>query len=383
MTPIKEILSQLVRFPSITPADEHCQAFMMAYLKNLGFTCLPFNQDPVSNFFAYYGEKGPLLVFAGHTDVVPVGDETKWLTDPFSLTEKEGMLYGRGTADMKGSLASMMYMAERFVKTYPNFNGRLGFLITSGEEGDDYLLGTPYVMQQLAAQNITIDYCVVGEPSSTSRVGDVTKIGRRGSLSAKIRLHGIQGHVAYPHLADNPIHKLSPALAQLTSIQWDQGNEHFPPTSMQITYINSGGHASNIIPGELLMHLNFRYSTEQTEHGLKEQVAALFARHQLNPIIEWRLSGVPFLTSKGLLLDTCKQAILEQTGKETELSTSGGTSDGRFIAPYGVEVIELGPVNATIHQVNECVSLQDLELLENIYFSISEKLLSLNDFPTG
>ncbi len=375
MSTIKEVLAQLIAYPSITPADEQCQEYMMARLKNLGFTCLPFNLNPVSNFFAYYGDTGPLLVFAGHTDVVPVGDESKWLTNPFHLTEKNDLLYGRGTADMKGSLASMPLMAERFIKRYPHFQGRLGFLITSGEEGDDYLLGTPYVMQQLTERNISIDYCIVGEPSSTSRIGDVIKIGRRGSLSAKIRIQGIQGHVAYPHLADNPIHKLSPALAELTSIQWDKGNEYFPPTSMQITYINSGGHASNIIPGELLMHLNFRYSTEQTEHALKEQITTLFARHQLEASIEWRLSGLPFLTSKGPLLEACKQAILEQTGIETELSTNGGTSDGRFIAPYGVEVIELGPVNATIHQVNECVSLSELELLEKIYFSLCERLL--------
>ncbi len=375
MSTIKEVLAQLIAYPSITPADEQCQEYMMARLKNLGFTCLPFNLNPVSNFFAYYGDTGPLLVFAGHTDVVPVGDESKWLTNPFHLTEKNDLLYGRGTADMKGSLASMLLMAERFIKRYPHFQGRLGFLITSGEEGDDYLLGTPYVMQQLTERNISIDYCIVGEPSSTSRIGDVIKIGRRGSLSAKIRIQGIQGHVAYPHLADNPIHKLSPALAELTSIQWDKGNEYFPPTSMQITYINSGGHASNIIPGELLMHLNFRYSTEQTEHALKEQITTLFARHQLEASIEWRLSGLPFLTSKGPLLEACKQAILEQTGIETELSTNGGTSDGRFIAPYGVEVIELGPVNATIHQVNECVSLSELELLEKIYFSLCERLL--------
>lgn len=375
MSTLKEVLAQLISYPSITPADEQCQEFMMDYLRQLNFTCLTLNSAPVSNFFAYYGDSGPLLVFAGHTDVVPVGDEHQWLTPPFKLTEQDGMLYGRGSADMKGSLAAMMLMAKRFVRLYPNFNGRLGFLITSGEEGDDYHLGTPYVMQELTKQGLTIDYCIVGEPSSTARLGDVIKIGRRGSLSAKLKLQGIQGHVAYPHLADNPIHKLSPALAELTSIQWDLGNAHFPPTSMQITYLNSGGHASNIIPGELQLHLNFRYSTEQTEHSLKEQVEALFARHGLNPSIEWRLSGEPFLTSKGSLLDACKQAILEQTGIETELSTSGGTSDGRFIAPYGVELVELGPVNASIHQVNECVSLADLEELEKIYFSICERLL--------
>lgn len=375
MSTIKELLAQLIAFPSITPEDAHCQDFMIQYLSQLGFTCQVLNQPPVANFFAYYGTNGPLLVFAGHTDVVPVGDDDKWLTDPFALTEKEGLLYGRGTADMKGSLASMMVMAQRFISTYPNVQGRLGFLITSGEEGDDYLQGTPFVMQQLAEQGIDIDYCIVGEPSSTARVGDVIKVGRRGSLNAKIHIHGKQGHVAYPHLADNPIHKASTALAQLTSKQWDTGNDYFPPTSMQITWLHSGGHASNIIPGELMMHLNFRYSTEQTEHGLKEKVQAIFAEHHIQPSIEWRLSGEPFLTYKGRLLEASKQSILEHTGMQPELSTSGGTSDGRFIALYGVEVIELGPVNATIHQVNECVSLMDLEQLEKIYFSICEELL--------
>lgn len=375
MSIIKELLTQLIAFPSITPADEHCQEFMINYLENLGFTCHVFNQDPVSNFFAVYGASGPLLVFAGHTDVVPIGDENKWDTPPFSLIENEGLLYGRGTADMKGSLACMLVMAKRFLAAYPDFPGRLGFLITSGEEGNDYHLGTPYVMQQLTEQGVHIDYCIVGEPSSTAHVGDVTKVGRRGSLNAVIHIQGTQGHVAYPHLADNPIHKLSPALAQLTSIQWDKGNEYFPPTSMQITYIHSGGYANNIIPGELVLHLNFRYCTEQTEQGLKEQVHSVFNEHHLNPNIEWRLSGEPFLTNKGLLLEACTQAILDKTGIQTELSTSGGTSDGRFIAPYGVEVIELGPVNATIHQVNECVSLNDLEQLEEIYFSVCERLL--------
>lgn len=376
MPSIKEILERLIAFPSVTPKDELCQEFMMDYLKQLGFTCLVFNQNPVANFFAYYGTTGPLLVFAGHTDVVPIGELSKWNSEPFLLTENEGMLFGRGTADMKGSLASMLVMAERFVKAYPHCQGTLGFLVTSGEEGDDYLLGTPYVMEQLAQRGIHIDYCVVGEPSSTNQVGDVIKIGRRGSLSAKIHLQGIQGHVAYPHLADNPIHKISPALAELTGKEWDKGNDYFPPTSMQITYLNSGGYASNIIPGELTLHLNFRYSTEQTEQRLKEHVVALFAQHQLQPKIEWRLSGEPFLTSKGALLNACKKAILNECDLHTELSTNGGTSDGRFIAPYGVEVVELGPVNATIHQVNECVSLKDLELLERIYFSISEQLLA-------
>lgn len=375
MSKIKELLTELINFPSITPDDAGCQEFMIQFLQDAGFSCERMNNGPVSNFFALYGNSGPLLVFAGHTDVVPIGDESKWHTDPFVLVDKDSMLYGRGVADMKGSLACMLLMAKRFVEAYPAFPGRLGFLITSGEEGDDYDLGTPYVMERLQKQGIHIDYCIVGEPSSTAHVGDVLKIGRRGSLSAKICLHGKQGHVAYPHLAENPIHKISPALAKLTTIHWDEGNAYFPPTSMQITSISSGGQAPNIIPGELNMHLNFRYSTEQTQETLKEQVMATFNEFGLSPSINWRLSGEPFLTAQGALLESTQQAILEQSGYTPELSTSGGTSDGRFIAPYGVEVIELGPVNATIHQVNECVSLIDLHQLEAQYFSICQKLL--------
>lgn len=375
MTDIKKILTDLISLPSITPEDAGCQNYMIQFLEQLGFTCQPMDNGPVSNFFASYGKIGPLLVFAGHTDVVPVGELLKWDTDPFMLEEKTEMLYGRGVADMKGSLACMLHMARRFIETYPSFPGRLGFLITSGEEGDEFNLGTPYVMQNLERQGVHIDYCVVGEPSSTLRVGDVIKIGRRGSLSAKISLSGKQGHVAYPHLAENPIHKISPILAELTSKEWDKGNAYFPPTSMQITYIHSGGHAGNIIPGEINLHLNFRYSTEQTEDMLKDKVLKAFKRQNLVPIIEWRLNGEPFLTNKGVLLETCKQVVHEHTGKAPELSTSGGTSDGRFIAPYGVEVIELGPVNSTIHQVNECVSLKDLHTLEAMYFAICEKLL--------
>lgn len=375
MSDVQRILAQLIRFPSITPEDKGCQAFMMQYLERLGFTCYPMNSGLVTNFFAIYGSVGPLLVFAGHTDVVPLGDLSKWHTDPFELTEKDGMLYGRGTADMKGSLACMLIMAERFLTTYPSFPGRLGFLITSGEEGDLYQFGTPYVMEQLTKQGITIDYCVVGEPSSTNYTGDVVKIGRRGSLGATIHTHGKQGHVAYPHLAENPIHQIVPVLAELTTNHWDEGNAYFPPTSLQITSLHSGGQANNIIPGELSLQLNFRYSTEQTEDTLKEAVHSAFARGNIKPEIDWRLSGEPFLTDKGQLLESVKSAIEQHIGQTPELSTSGGTSDGRFIAPYGVEVVEIGPTNATIHQVNESVSLQDLTSLEQIYFSISEKLL--------
>lgn len=374
MSDVTHLLSRLVSFPSITPRDAGCQDFMIQYLEELGFVCHKYNKEPVDNFFAVYGSRGPLLVFAGHTDVVPVGDPDKWHTDPFLLEDKEGMLYGRGVADMKGSLACMLIMAKRFIETHPEFHGRLGFLITSGEEGDDYEAGTPYVMQQLQEKGIVIDYCVIGEPSSTHRVGDVIKVGRRGSLGAQINIEGKQGHVAYPHLADNPIHKSSQALADLIAVEWDQGNDYFPPTSMQITHIHSGGYANNIIPGDLSLSLNFRYSTVQTQELLKQKVLRIFAQHDLEPTINWRLSGEPFLTQKGTFISSCQRAIEQVTGLTTELSTSGGTSDGRFIAPYGVEVVEIGPVNATIHQVNECVLHQDLKSLEQIYFAVCELL---------
>lgn len=375
MDELQQILTKLVAFESITPEDKGCQEFMIDYLQTLGFSIQRLNNAPVSNFFACYGDTGPLLVFAGHTDVVPVGTASKWHTDPFAVTAKDGMLYGRGVADMKGSLAAMMLVAKRFIKTHNDFQGRLGFLITSGEEGDDFDLGTPYVMEQLQKQGIEIEFCVLGEPSSTKQVGDVIKIGRRGSLSAKIGLSGKQGHVAYPHLANNPIHTISSALADLCGKQWDEGNAYFPPTSMQITYLHSGGHATNVIPGELHLHLNFRFSTEQNQDSLTTAVAELFKKHDLNPKIDWRLNGEPFITAKGHLVDAAKTAVFKHTGLRSELSTTGGTSDGRFIAPYGVELLEIGPVNATIHQVNECVALEDLWVLEKVYFSIAEKLL--------
>lgn len=376
MQELKDLLAKLVGFESITPTDSGCQHFMIQYLQAIGFDCQTMNKGKVTNFFASYGTNGPLLVFAGHTDVVPIGNREQWHSDPFVLREHQGMLYGRGTADMKGSLACMLSMAKRFVTQYPSFPGRLGFLITSGEEGDDFEDGTPYLMQQLKEQGIAINYCIVGEPSSTHKTGDVIKIGRRGSLSAHISLEGKQGHVAYPHLAENPIHNISPFLAELTSTLWDEGNDHFPPTSMQITYLHSGGHAGNIIPGTLELALNFRFSTEHTEASLKKQMLALFNKYKLNPIINWRLNGEPFLTNKGLLLESCDRAISDLTGSRPKHSTEGGTSDGRFIAPYGVEVLELGPVNATIHQVNECVALEDLQSLEAMYFSICKDILT-------
>jgi succinyl-diaminopimelate desuccinylase len=374
MLTMKEILSDLISKASITPDDAGCQAYMIQLLQDMGFECTQYDSPPVYNFFARYGTQEPLFMFAGHTDVVPIGEHSKWHTDPFCLTEINGMLYGRGTADMKGSLACMLQAADCFIKSHPIFNGSIGFLITSGEEGDHFDLGTPYVMEQLHQQGILANYCIVGEPSSTNTVGDVIKIGRRGSLTANIQLHGIQGHVAYPHLAENPIHKIAPALLELTTKTWDNGNEFFPPTSLQITEIKAGGQAGNIIPGEMMLQLNFRYSTEQTDISLKQAVADIFAQHKLQPDIQWRLNGQPFLTNKGHLVTTCIDAIRNHTKAEPELSTSGGTSDGRFIAPYGVEVVELGPVNATIHQVNECVAFEDLEQLSLIYYSVLEDI---------
>lgn len=376
MYELQTILKKLISYPSITPTDDGCQQYMMDILNNLGFRCLTFNNPPVSNFFAQIGSGSPCLVFAGHTDVVPVGDSNQWLTDPFDLVVKDDHLYGRGVADMKGSLACMLMAAKRFVKNHAHFKGSLGFLITSGEEGNDYHLGTPYVMAQLQQQGIHPDFCIVGEPSATNRVGDVIKIGRRGSLNAQVILQGKQGHVAYPHLAQNPIHTISPALAELTAIRWDEGNAHFPPTSLQVTHIHSGGEANNIIPGELHLQFNIRFSTEQTVEKLQSKIIACFEKHDLTPAIDWQLSGEPFLTSKGQLLEQSIQAIQKHTGISPTLSTSGGTSDGRFIAPFGVEVVELGPVNATIHQVNECVSLSDLTVLTDIYYTICENIIA-------
>lgn len=373
---VENLLADLISFKSITPDDAGCQEYMINFFEQIGFTCHRFNNPPVANFFARYGNTSPLLVFAGHTDVVPVGDESKWHTDPFKLVNKKDMLYGRGAADMKGSLAVMMSMAERFIKDYPHFTGSLGFLITSGEEGEHFNQGTPYVMSELQKQGIKLDYCIVGEPSSSLSIGDVIKVGRRGSLNAQLTLHGKQGHVAYPHLADNAIHRLAPALAELTTLSWDEGNQFFPPTSLQVTQINAGGQANNIIPGEITLQFNFRFSPESNPASLQEKTLDCFKRHDLNPAITWQLSGNPFLTNGGKLRESCVTAINTITQQQPELSTSGGTSDGRFIAPYGVEVVELGPINATIHQVNEQVSLNDLKLLDEIYYLICQQLLT-------
>lgn len=375
-TNIQSLLAKLVQFASVTPKDEGCQAYMQDFLQTLGFRCQTFDKAPVCNFYAEFGTGDPLLIFAGHTDVVPVGETSQWQSNPFELHEKDGVLYGRGVADMKGSLASMLLAAQRFVQNHPHPTGRFGLLITSAEEGDDYLLGTPYVMAELKKQDICPQYCIVGEPSSSHQIGDTVKIGRRGSLNGRLTLQGKQGHVAYPHLAKNPIHLITRALNELIETTWDHGNAHFPPTSFQITQIQSGGYASNVIPGEITLQFNFRYSTEQTANGLKKAVEDCFKQHTLTPEIQWTLSGEPFLTAKGALLEACVQAIQSHTHQTPELSTSGGTSDGRFIAPYGVEVLELGPVNATIHQVNESVTRAELEILTDLYYAVAKKLLT-------
>lgn len=376
MTALKDMLESLINCPSITPHDAGCQDIIASYLSALGFTVQRLDNHPVSNLYARFGSTNPILLLAGHTDVVPAGDISLWHSDPFTLYEKDGLVYARGVADMKGSIASMLLMAKRFVEKNPSPKASLAFLITSGEEGDQFDLGTPYVMSELAKCNELPQYCIVGEPSSTNSIADVVKIGRRGSLSATLILQGKQGHVAYPHLAQNPIHLISPVLTELSQTIWDKGNAHFPATSFQITEINAGGTASNIIPGTIKVQFNFRYSTAQTADTLKAQVEMCFAKYKLSPDIKWQLNGVPFLTEHGHLNTAVNQAVLAHTGKTPEYSTSGGTSDGRFIAPYGIEVIELGPVNASIHQINECTRLSDLDRLSDIYLMIAEILLS-------
>ncbi|MDH5614654.1 MAG: succinyl-diaminopimelate desuccinylase, partial [Gammaproteobacteria bacterium] len=316
----------------------------------------------------------PILVFAGHTDVVPTGPVENWDSDPFKPEIRDGLLYGRGAADMKGSLAAMVTAVERFIAAHPDHKGSIGFLITSDEEGPAKN-GTVKVVETLEARGEKMDWCLVGEPTSTEHVGDVIKNGRRGSLNGKLIIKGVQGHVAYPHLAENPIHSFGPALKELTSTEWDNGNEFFPATTFQISNIHGGTGVENVIPGELEVIFNFRFSTESTEDSLKTRVHEILDQHNLKYELHWALSGNPFLTSRGELIDASVAAIKETSGRDTELSTSGGTSDGRFIAPTGSQVLELGPLNATIHKVNECVSVDDLDTLSTYYEKILQKLL--------
>lgn len=372
--PVIELAQQLIKRPSLSPHDEGCQELMIARLQAIGFTVEPMNFGDTQNFWAWRGQ-GSTLAFAGHTDVVPTGDEKNWDNPPFEPVIRDGMLYGRGAADMKGSLAAMLVAAERFVAANPNHQGRLAFLITSDEEASA-THGTVKVVEALMARNERLDYCLVGEPSSTDRVGDVVKNGRRGSMTANLRIHGIQGHVAYPHLADNPVHRVMPALNELVDIEWDQGNEFFPPTSMQIANVQAGTGSNNVIPGEMFVQFNFRFSTELTDTLIKQRVQELLDRHKLNYSIDWWLSGQPFLTARGALVDAVVNAVEHYAELTPQLLTTGGTSDGRFIAQMGAQVVELGPVNATIHKVNECVHAADLQLLSRMYQRIMEQLVA-------
>ena len=364
----------LISKSSVTPDDKGCQALMIDRLNKIGFTVQVLKFGEVDNFWAVRGDSGPVFAFAGHTDVVPAGDESLWKTDPFTPIIKDGMLYGRGAADMKGSLASMVVATEKFIEKNPNHNGMIGFLITSDEEGLA-VNGTIKVMEYLKENNQKIDYCLVGEPSSTAVLGDVIKNGRRGSLNACLRIKGKQGHIAYPQLADNPIHLVVPVLNQLCDESWDNGNDYFPATSFQISNIHSGTKVTNIIPGEVEVMFNFRYSTETTHEALKQRVTDILDSYSLDYSIEWEHSGYPFLTPKGELVSACIGAIRKIKSIDSELLTSGGTSDGRFISQMVTQVVELGPVNETIHQVNESVSVEDLEDLTEIYFQVLTKIL--------
>ena len=370
-----ELAKSLISKPSITPDDLGCQAIMIDRLKKIGFEIHPLKFGDVDNFWAVHGDSGPLFAFAGHTDVVPAGDENAWNTKPFEPTIKDGYLYGRGAADMKGGLASMVTATEKFIKENPNHKGRIAFLITSDEEGVA-VNGTVKVMDYLKANEQNIDYCLLGEPSSTSSTGDVIKNGRRGSLNGVLKINGKQGHVAYPHLAKNPIHLVSPALDDLCNQEWDNGNDYFPATSFQISNMHSGDGVTNVIPGDAQVKFNFRYSTETNKENLQKKVHEILDLHNLDYSIEWSHSGYPFLTSKGKLVSACVEAIKKTKGIETELSTSGGTSDGRFIAQEGTQVVELGPVNASIHQINESVLVQDLDDLSEIYYQVLRNIFS-------
>ncbi len=374
--PVAALLCELLRLRSVTPDDAGCQALIAERLAALGFTCesLPFGD--VTNLWARRGNEAPLLCFAGHTDVVPPGDEDAWQSDPFVPALREGLLYGRGAADMKGSLAAMLVAVEQFVHEHAGHAGSIAFLVTSDEEGRARD-GTRRVMEVLRERGETIDWCVVGEPSSANALGDTVRIGRRGSLSGVLTVRGVQGHVAYPELADNPIRRFAPLLAELYATRWDDGNAYFPPTGFEFVAIESGTGAPNVTPGELSARFNFRYSTEWDHERLQQKFGSVLGAHGIDAEVRWHLSGKPFLTEPGTLTDAVSQAVFDVTGSHPELSTGGGTSDGRFIAPAGVDVVELGPVNASIHQVDEHVRAADLPKLSDMYRRILERLLRL------
>ncbi len=373
-SPVLALAKELISRQSVTPADAGCQDLMIERLKALGFEIESMVFEDTTNFWARRGTQSPLFVFAGHTDVVPVSPLSQWHTPPFEPTVIDGFLHGRGAADMKGSLACMIVAVERFIAEHPDHQGSIGFLITSDEEGP-FINGTVRVVETLMARNELIDMCIVGEPSSTLAVGDVVKNGRRGSITGDLKVKGTQGHVAYPHLANNPVHKALPALAELAATQWDEGNAYFPPTSFQIPNLQAGTGASNVIPGEFDVQFNFRFSTELTDEEIKRRVHSVLDAHGLDYDVKWTLSGQPFLTDTGELLAAVVAAVEEVNHQAPALLTTGGTSDGRFIAQMGAQVVELGPVNATIHKVNECVRIADLEKLTDMYQKTLNHLL--------
>jgi succinyl-diaminopimelate desuccinylase len=370
-----QLASELIARPSITPDDAGCQALLIERLGAIGFECETMVFDDVTNLWARRGKAAPLLAFAGHTDVVPSGPLEKWHSDPFTPEIRDGNLFGRGAADMKSSIAAMVTACERFVAQHAQHRGSIALLITSDEEGIA-INGTVKVIEALEARGEKIDWALIGEPSSQLRVGDVVKNGRRGSIGAKLIIHGVQGHVAYPHKVDNPIHRAMPALHDLARHEWDQGNSFFPPTSLQISNINAGTGAHNVVPGHAEVLFNLRYSTEIDAQHIMETTRVILDKHELDYDINWSISGYPFLTAEGELVAAAKQAIKRHTGLTTSLETTGGTSDGRFIAPTGAQVLELGPVNESIHKLNEHVNIAELDLLSDIYQSILENLLS-------
>ncbi len=380
MSRVLDYARALIARPSVTPDDAGCQDLLVEWLAPLGFRAERLRFGAVDNLWLRRGGTAPLFCFAGHTDVVPPGPLDAWRHPPFQPTVEDGLLYGRGAADMKGSIAAMVVAVQRFLAARPDVPGSLAFLITSDEEGPA-VDGTVRVVETLQARGETIDWCLVGEPSSSERVGDVIKNGRRGSLGGELVVHGKQGHVAYPQLARNPIHLALPALTELVQTEWDRGNEFFPPTTFQISNIHAGTGATNVIPGELQVTFNFRFSTEQTAEGLQSAVAERLNRHGLDYDLHWTLSGQPFLTPEGRLVDAVQAAVAEVQGFRPELSTAGGTSDGRFIAPTGAEVVELGPVNATIHQVDEHVAVDELERLADIYTRLLHHLFPERTTP--
>ncbi len=373
-SPEIDLLCELIRRPSVTPDDAGCQAVLASRLERLGFSCETMQFNDVTNLWARRGSSGPVLCFAGHTDVVPPGDDRQWSSAPFEPTFKDGLLYGRGSADMKSGLAAMIVALEQFLEEHPEPAGSLALLITSDEEGRARD-GTLRVIEALVERSEHIDWCVLGEPSSQRTLGDIVRIGRRGSLSGMLTVRGVQGHVAYPHLADNPIRRFAPILAELHQIVWDDGNDYFPPTSFQVVDVRAGIGAPNVTPGELSARFNFRYSTEWTHESLKQKVESVFDAHDIDYELKWHLSGKPFLTEPGKLIDAVSQAVQENTGSLPELSTGGGTSDGRFISPAGTDVVELGPVNASIHKIDEHVAVADVTELTAMYRRIMELLL--------